>query len=64
MNSPEVELLFKVILLVLDCVKLRTLKTTQCLDKELRRDRFGYTTLSNIPVMLRLIYMLFSGQYF
>lgn len=63
MNSPEVEFLFKVILWILDYLKSRTLKITQCLDKELGHDRFDYATLSNILVILRLIYMLFSRQY-
>ncbi|GAA0667202.1 hypothetical protein GCM10009426_17950 [Rheinheimera tangshanensis] len=64
MNSPEVEFLFEVILLVLDYLKSRTLKITQCLDKELGHDRFDYATLSNIVIILRFIYMLSSGQYF
>ena len=52
MNSPEVEFLCKVILLVVDYLKSKPLKTTQSLDKELRHDHFGYAMLSKILVML------------
>lgn len=64
MYGLEVEFLFKVILLVLDYLKLRTLRATQCLDTDLRRERIGRANLSNILVMLRFIYALLSGQCF